>query len=48
MDSNFANLKKYKQILIEFAKKKSTWRFWIWVLAVIIVVIFVSTLSFIY
>lgn len=42
MDSNFENLKREEQRLMEFVRK-SSWRCWIWVLAVAMVAIFIST-----
>jgi hypothetical protein len=41
MDTNFENLKREEQRLTEFVRK-STWRCWIWVLAVAMVAIFIS------
>lgn len=45
MDSNFENLKREEQRLMEFVRK-SSWRCWIWVLAVAMVAIFISTYYF--
>lgn len=41
MDANFENLKREELRLMEFVRK-STWRCWIWVLAVAMVAIFMS------
>jgi len=41
MDTNYENLKREEQRLMEFVRK-STWRCWIWVLAVAMVAIFIS------
>jgi len=41
MDTNFENLKREELRLMEFVRK-STWRCWIWVLAVAMVAIFIS------
>lgn len=41
MDSNYANLKREELRLMEFVRK-SSWRCWIWVLAVAMVAIFIS------
>jgi len=41
MDTNFENLKREELRLTEFVRK-STWRCWIWVLAVAMVAIFIS------
>ncbi|XP_027840477.2 vesicle transport protein USE1 [Aphis gossypii] len=46
MDANFENLKREEQRLSEFVRK-STWRCWIWVLAVAMVAIFIKMILFI-
>lgn len=46
MDTNYENLKREEQRLMEFVRK-STWRCWIWVLAVAMVAIFIKMILFI-
>lgn len=41
MDTNYENLKREEQKLMEFVRK-SSWRCWIWVLGVVMVAIFIS------
>ncbi|XP_050432379.1 vesicle transport protein USE1 [Adelges cooleyi] len=46
MDSNFENLKREEQRLSDFVRK-SSWRCWIWIIAVVMVAIFIKMILFI-